>query len=250
MIAGADMMPVPEWCMRTQLLVGEEAMQRLMHSHILVAGLGGVGGYVAELLVRSGVGAMTIVDADTVQLSNINRQLIALQDNMGKPKAELWAERLLRINPELKLTVLNRFIEEGNMDELLGMAQYDFVADAIDSVAPKTALLAACYARKLPVVSAMGAGAKSDPMAIRCDDIGKSHTCTLARVVRARLRKEGIKKGIPVIYSIEKPKTEAVMEIEGERNKRSTAGTLSYLTALFGCHMAGYIIRALCSLNE
>lgn len=236
---------LPEWCSRTELMLGSAAMQRLRASHVLVVGLGGVGGCVAEMLARSGVGRMTVVDADTVQPSNINRQLIATHSSLNRPKAEVWQERLLQINPEIRLTVIPEFITVEGVDELLDAAEYDFVADAIDSVAPKISLLAACYRRQIPVISAMGAGAKKDSMAIRCDDISHTHTCTLARAVRRLLRAEGIIHGIPVIYSTEKPAAHAVIEVQGERNKRSTAGTVSYLPALFGCHMAAHIIQTL-----
>ncbi len=237
--------PLPEWSSRTELLLGSTAMQRLREAHVLVVGLGGVGGYVVEMLARSGVGRMTIVDADTVQPSNINRQLIATHASIHRPKAEVWQERLLQINPEICLTMIPEFITAEGVGELLDAAKYDFVADAIDSVAPKISLLATCYGRQIPVISAMGAGAKKDSMAIRCDDISHTHTCSLARAVRHLLRAEGITRGIPVIYSTEKPASHAVIEVQGERNKRSTAGTVSYLPAIFGCHMAAYIIQTL-----
>lgn len=224
-------------------------MQRLGSSHVLVVGLGGVGGYVAELLARAGVGKLTIVDADKVQASNINRQIIALADNVGNTKASLWGQRLHSINPDLDLTVMEAFLTEETIPTLLETGGFDFVADAIDSVAPKVCLLATCHQHKIPVISAMGAGAKSNPWDIRTADISKSHTCTLAKVVRSRLRQLGIRKGIPVIYSQEKPKKSAVVEIKGEQNKRSTAGTLSYLPALFGCFMAAHIIRQIADLE-
>ena len=151
------------WLERTALLLGEEKLGMLRRAHVLVVGLGGVGAYAAEMIARAGVGRMTVADADTVSVSNINRQLVALRSTVGRPKAEVLAERLRDINPELELTVLNRFIRDEETYALLDAAHYDYVVDAIDTLSPKLALILAALERGLPLVSSMGAGAKTDP---------------------------------------------------------------------------------------
>lgn len=233
------------WNTRTELLFGADQMERLAHSHVLVVGLGGVGAYAAEQICRAGVGRMTIVDADTVNESNINRQLPALHSTLGQPKAEVVARRLLDINPRLKLTVLNEFLRDERTEEVLSATQYDFVVDAIDSLSPKIFLMHYAYTHDIPIISSMGAGAKVDPAQVKIDDLSKSMNCTLAKVVRKRLRPMGVHKGIPVVYSSELPNPDAIVEIENEQNKRSTAGTVSYMPAIFGCYLASYVIRKL-----
>lgn len=233
------------WCQRTALLWGEARLQELQRAHVLVVGLGGVGGYAAEMLARSGIGRMTIVDADIVQPSNINRQLVALHSTIGRPKAEALAERLYDINPDLKLEVVAEFLKDDNMVELLKRTRYDFVIDAIDSLSPKVYLIALTLRHGYPIVSSMGAGAKSDPTQVQVADINRSYNCALARALRKRLRKMGIQRGVPVVFSSELPDEEAVVEISGERCKRSTAGTVSYMPALFGCHLAAYVLKHL-----
>lgn len=234
-----------DWCERTTLLLGEERVARLQGVHVLVVGLGGVGGYTAEMLARSGVGRMTIVDADIVQPSNINRQIVALHSTIGMPKASALAERLRDINPQLKLEVVEEFLKDENMVSLLDRHRYDYVVDAIDSLSPKVYLIALTLQRGYPIISSMGAGAKSDPAQVQVADLSKSYNCALARALRKRLRKLDIKRGLPVVFSSELPDEEAVMEIEGERCKRSTAGTIAYMPAIFGCHLAAHVLRSL-----
>lgn len=231
------------WTERTRLLLGDERVDELAACHVLVVGLGGVGGYASELLVRGGIGRLTIVDADTIQPSNINRQLIATHSRIGEPKARVLAERLRDINPEVELEVIEDFLKDENMVELLDRHRYDFVVDAIDSLSPKVYLIALARERGLPIVSSMGAGAKSDPSKIHQADLAHSYNCTLARALRKRLRKLGISRGVPVVFSSELPDEAAVLEIEGERCKRSTAGTISYMPALFGCQLAAYVLQ-------
>jgi len=220
-------------------------MERLAHSHVLVVGLGGVGAYAAEQICRAGIGRMTIVDADVVNESNINRQLPALHSTLGMPKAEVVARRLLDINPELKLTVLNEFLRDERTEEILSEATYDFIVDAIDSLSPKVYLLFHAYNRKIPIVSSMGAGAKTDPSQVRIADISKTSSCALAKAVRKRLRGMGISKGIPAVFSTEMANPDAIIEIDNEQCKRSTAGTVSYMPAIFGCYLASYVINQL-----
>ena len=233
-----------EWLSRTALLVGESSIARLRQSHVLVVGVGGVGAYAAEMLVRAGVGAMTLVDADCVAESNINRQLIALHSTVGQAKTDVLARRLLDIAPALQLHTEQRYIDPENVDALLD-GNFSFVVDAIDTVAPKTALLLACLRRHIPVVSSMGAGARLDPSAVAYGDIADTCYCGLAREVRRRLRAAGIRRGLKVVFSTEPPSASAVLPSSGERNKRSTVGTISYLPAVFGCYLAAYVIRKL-----
>lgn len=231
------------WNSRTELLLGADRVERLSHSHVLVVGLGGVGAYAAEQICRAGIGQMTIVDADTVSGTNLNRQLPALHSTLERPKAEVVAERLLDINPRLKLTVLNEFLRDERTEEVLSATRYDFIVDAIDSLSPKVFLLYEAVHKGIPIVSSMGAGAKIDPSQVRMADISKSFNCSLARAVRKRLRSKGVNKGIPVVFSTEMPNEEAVVEVDNEICKRTITGTVSYMPALFGCFLASYVIR-------
>ena len=231
------------WNTRTELLLGADRMEQLAHSHVLVVGLGGVGAYAAEQICRAGVGHMTIVDADTVNDSNINRQLPALHSTLGKPKAEVMAARLLDINPRLKLTVVNEFLRDERTEEVLTAARYDFVVDAIDSLSPKVFLIYHALQKGIPIVSSMGAGAKVDPSQVRIADISKTCSCALAKAVRKRLRGMGVSKGLPVVFSTEMANPDAILEIDNEQCKRSTAGTVSYMPAIFGCYLASYVIN-------
>ncbi len=231
------------WNIRTELLFGKERMDRLAECHVLVVGLGGVGAYAAEQLCRAGIGRMTIVDADRVGESNLNRQLPALHSTLGRPKAEVVAERLRDINPELRLTVLNEFLRDERTEQLLVEGHFDYVVDAIDSLSPKVFLLHFAYTHQIPIVSSMGAGAKVDPAQVRIADISKSINCTLARAVRKRLHALGVRKGIPVVFSTEFANMNAVIEVNDEQNKRTTAGTVSYMPAIFGCYLASHVLR-------
>ena len=231
------------WNIRTELLFGKERMDRLAECHVLVVGLGGVGAYAAEQLCRAGIGRMTIVDADRVGESNLNRQLPALHSTLGRPKAEVVAERLRDINPELRLTVLNEFLRDERTEQLLIEGHFDYVVDAIDSLSPKVFLLHFAYTHQIPIVSSMGAGAKVDPAQVRIADISKSINCTLARAVRKRLHALGVRKGIPVVFSTEFSNMNAVIEVNDEQNKRTTAGTVSYMPAIFGCYLASHVLR-------
>lgn len=231
------------WCERTELLLGSDRVGELRRAHVLVVGLGGVGGFATEMLVRAGIGRLTIVDADVVQPSNINRQIVALSTNVGQAKAQVLAERLRTINPDVDLEVIEEFLKDENMIELLDRDHYDYVIDAIDSLSPKVYLIALCVQRGLPIVSSMGAGAKQDPNAVHLADLSKSYNCNLARALRKRLRKMGVVRGVPVVFSSELPDEDAIIEINGERCKRSTAGTISYMPALFGLHLSAYVLQ-------
>jgi len=234
-----------DWQQRTQLLLGEEKMERLRRAHVLVVGLGGVGAYAAEMICRAGVGRMTIVDADTVQPTNINRQLPALHSTVGQPKAEVLAARFRDINPDVELTVLPLFLKDENIPELLDAATYDFVVDAIDTLAPKCHLIVEAMKRHLKIVSSMGAGAKSDITQIRFADLWDTYHCGLSKAVRKRLQKMGVKRKLPVVFSTEQADPNAVLLTDDELNKKSTCGTVSYMPAVFGCYLAEYVIKRL-----
>ena len=236
---------VEDWKQRTRLLLGEEKMERLQQAHVLVVGLGGVGAYAAEMICRAGVGRMTIVDADTVQPTNINRQLPALHSTMGREKAEVLAARFKDINPDIQLTVLPVFLKDDNIPELLDAARYDFIVDAIDTLAPKCYLIAEALKRHIKIVSSMGAGAKSDITQIRFADIWDTYHCGMSKSVRKRLQKLGIKRKLPVVFSTEQADPKAVLLTEDEQNKKSTCGTVSYMPAVFGCYLAEYVIKRL-----
>ena len=222
------------WKERTELLVGAEGLERLFESSVAVIGLGGVGAYAAEMLCRAGVGHLILLDSDVVSESNKNRQLIALDSTIGKPKSAVLAERLKDINPDVRLTLINCYLEEGSIQQLLGAHKVDFLVDAIDTLAPKIALIRYCVESGIPHVSSMGAGAKFDATAVRLADLSKSYNCPLAYILRKKLRKVGISKGFKVVFSEELPRREAIVAVE-ERNKKSNVGTISYLPAVFGC---------------
>lgn len=232
------------WLERTELLLGAEKLSLLRQAHVLVVGLGGVGAYAAEMLVRGGIGALTIVDADNVAVSNINRQLVALHSTVGQPKAEVLAARLRCINPDVDLTVIHEYIRDDAIDRLLDSAKFDYVVDAIDTLSPKVNLIKGSLDRAIPIVSSMGAGAKTDPTLIEIKDISKSHHCPLAHMLRKRLHKLGIRKGFYAVFSPE-PVREGAMILCEETNKKSNVGTISYMPALFGCHCASVVIRGL-----
>lgn len=232
------------WLERTELLLGSEKLEMLRKAHILVVGLGGVGAYAAEMIARAGVGRMTLADADTVGVTNLNRQLIALHSTLGRPKAEVLAERLRDINPAIELTIVNEYIKDEATYTLLDAAAYDYVVDCIDTLSPKLALILAALERKLPLVSSMGAGAKLDPTQLEIKDIAKTHHCPLAHMLRKRLHKAGVYRGFKAVFSPE-PIREGAMIIAEEQNKKSQVGTISYLPALFGIGCASVVIRDL-----
>lgn len=233
------------WKQRTGLLFGEEKMERMANAHVLVVGLGGVGAYAAEMICRAGVGQMTIVDADTVQPTNINRQLPALHSTINREKAEVLAQRFLDINPDIKLTVLPVFLKDENIPELLDASKYDFIVDAIDTLSPKCFLIYHALKRNMKIVSSMGAGAKSDITQVRFADIRDTYHCGLSKAVRKRLQKMGVKRKLPVVFSTEQANPNAVILTEDEQNKKSTCGTVSYMPAVFGCYLAEYVIKRL-----
>lgn len=233
-----------DWLSRTRLLLGEEAVERLQEAHVLVAGLGGVGAYAAEQLCRAGVGEMTIIDGDVVEESNKNRQLPAIDSNLGKSKAGVMAARFREINPDIRLHVFQEFLKDDRMIEVLKMHRYDYVVDAIDTLAPKIFLIYHSIQEGYPIVSSMGSGGKLDPSQVRVADISQSYNCNLARMLRKRLHKLNVYKGVKVVFSSEKVDPNAIILCESE-NKKSNVGTISYMPPLFGCFCASVVIRDL-----
>lgn len=229
---------------RSLLVFADAGLQNLQKAHVLVAGVGGVGGFVAEALARSGVGALTLIDHDRVSASNKNRQIVALDTTVDRYKVEVMAERIQQINPQCKVTIVKDFLPADNMASYL-IAPYSFVVDAIDSLNCKVALISTAYAKGLPVASSMGAGRRIDPSKIILADIAKTHGCALARNVRQRLKKQGIYKNVMTVFSTEVPLAPGPMEaIEGARG-RVLNGTASYMPGLFGLMLAGYVIQTL-----
>ena len=233
------------WKQRTELLLGEDKMARLQSAHVLVVGLGGVGAYAAEMICRAGVGRMTIVDADTVQITNLNRQLPAIHSTLGMFKADVLEARFKDINPDLELKVLPVFLKDENIPDLLDADEYDFIVDAIDTLSPKCYLIYHALQRRIKIVSSMGAGAKSDITQVRFADLWDTYHCGLSKAVRKRLQKMGVKRKVPVVFSTEQADPKAVLSTDDEMNKKSTCGTVSYMPAVFGCYLAEYVIKRL-----
>lgn len=230
------------WLIRSELLLGKDTLEVFKSKRVAVVGLGGVGAYAAEMLARAGIGAMIIVDSDIINPSNKNRQLLAMDSTVGMAKTDVMAKRLLDINPQIELKVINEFITGENIAELLSGEELDYIVDAIDTLSPKIALIKHALDRGVPVVSSMGAGAKLDATKIRIADISKSFNCPLAYMLRKRLRKEGISKGFKVVFSEELPDENAILAVQ-EQNKKSIVGTISYLPAVFGAVCAQVVIR-------
>lgn len=238
------MIDVPHWQERTLLLTGQEKLEKLAKAHVLVCGLGGVGSYATEQLVRAGIGRLTIVDGDTIHETNRNRQLPALVSTHDSFKADVLGERLLDINPDLDLTIIKEYIKDKSIIETLEHG-YDYVIDAIDTLAPKVYLIYHTLQAGMPLVSSMGSGGKLDPSLIKVNDIDETYNCRLAYYIRKRLHKLGIWKGFKAVYSPESVSRSAVAPLEGERNKKSSVGTISYMPAMFGCYCASVVIRDL-----
>ena len=230
---------------KLEIIMGREALDKLADATVLVLGCGGVGSNCCEALARGGIGHFVILDKDVIAPSNINRQLPAVHSTLGRPKAEVLAERFRDINPELELTVMPVYLKDEAIPALLDSAQFDFVVDAIDTVAPKCYLIYHALQRGLKIVSSMGAGAKRDITQIRFADLWETYHCGLSKAVRKRLQKMGMKRRLPVVFSTEQADPSAVILVDDEQNKKSTAGTVSYMPAVFGCYLAEYVIRKL-----
>lgn len=222
------------WTERTEMILGKDGLERLSSSRIAVVGLGGVGAYAAEMLVRAGLGHIVLIDSDCVGPSNINRQLPALHSTVGRRKADVLKERFLDINPDIDIQVCYDYVNEDYLKEDNPLSGSDVVIDAIDTLSPKVALIQYCLEKGIHLVSSMGSGAKLDATSVRIADISQTFQCPLAHMLRKRLHKLGIAEGFDAVFSIEIPRRES-MQIEESRNKKSQVGTISYLPAVFGC---------------
>lgn len=245
----APMDGVPHWLERTELLLGSETLRHLADKHILVVGLGGVGSKACELLARSGIGRFTLVDHDKVDETNINRQVIAFRDTIGRPKVEVVEELLHRINPTIAVETHAAYLSGDNISTLLSAHHYDYILDCIDTLTPKCELILTAHRLGIPIISAMGAGAKLDPRQVSVAPMSKTHICALARFVRKRLRQLEAPRAVfatPCVYSSEPSHAEAIRALpHSDQNKRSIVGTISYMPQLFGLHMAAYVLQDL-----
>ncbi|WP_334125823.1 tRNA threonylcarbamoyladenosine dehydratase [Empedobacter brevis] len=232
------------WQERAELLFKQEGLENLKNSNVLIVGLGGVGSFAAEFIARAGVGKMTIVDGDTVDTTNINRQLPALHSTVGQHKVDVVGDRLMDINPELQLTRINEFLSPERTHEIV-TTDFDYVLDCIDSVTPKINLILAAKRKKVKVISNMGAGGKYQASKVQVRDISKTDVCPLAKNVRKRLKKEGINKGVKAVFSTEVPDESSVKLTDGKNYKKSFYGTNSWMPGLFGLHAAETVIRYL-----
>lgn len=233
------------WQQRTEILFGYDKIERIRKSHVLIVGVGGVGGYAAEMICRAGVGKLTIVDADTVQSTNKNRQIAALDSTIGQLKTEVLAKRYKDINSEVEVIVKSTYLVDENIPQLLDENKYDFIIDAIDTISPKCYLISEAMKRGIKIISSMGAGAKSDITKVQFADLWETYHCGLSKAVRSRLKRMKIRKSLPVVFSTEQADEKAIILTDDERNKKSTCGTVSYMPAVFGCYLAEYVIRRL-----
>lgn len=238
-----------DWLSRSEMILGSEVISRLKESRVLVVGLGGVGAFAAEMICRAGIGKITIVDGDRIHTTNRNRQLPALKSTEGHYKAEIMGARLKDINPELDLVVVNEYIRDERMEEILNIG-YDYIVDAIDTLSPKIYLIYHSLQRKYPIVSSMGSGGKYDPMSIKIADISETSGCNLARMLRKRLHRLGIREGVTAVYSSEGTDKNLVLPSSGEQNKASVVGTISYMPAAFGISCASVVIRDLAGIHR
>lgn len=236
-----------EWLSRTERLIGEDAVNKLKNKHVAVFGVGGVGGYACEALVRSGIGSFDLIDKDTVAESNINRQIIATRDTIGRSKTEVMKERMLSINPDVKVEIHDCFFLPENADEF-DFTKYDYVIDAIDTITAKIELILRCKEAGTPIISAMGAGNKLDPARFKVADIYKTDVCPLAKVMRRELKKRGVKK-LKVVYSDELSIKPAINDEEDNGIRKSTPGSISFVPGVAGLIIGGEVIKDLSGLN-
>ena len=232
------------WLERTELLVQKQGLEKLQNAHILILGLGGIGSYAAEFIARAGVGKMTIVDGDVFDETNINRQLPALQSTIGKSKTSILSARIRDINPNIQLIALEEFLSPERAFEIV-TKDYDYVLDCIDSITPKINLLVAARRKKVKIISSMGAGGKLDATKIKVKDISKTKNCTMARVLRKRLKERKVDKGVKAVYSEEVQIPASVKITDGSNFKKSYYGTISYMPAAFGLQAAAHVVNYL-----
>jgi len=233
------------WLERTVLLIGEEEVKRLQQKRILIVGMGGVGSYAAEFICRAGIGNLTIVDGDTVDITNKNRQLPALSSTVGQSKVAWMGERLMDINPALNLSCIASFQRPDDTRALVAEGAFDYVMDCIDSITPKLFLIEAAVKKGVPVISSMGAGGKTDPWHMHVADISETFMCPFARNLRKRLRKMGITNGVKTIFSSAPVIDSSLKLTDGNNFKKSFYGTISFIPPLFGLLMAAEVVNEL-----
>ncbi len=238
------MSEIPLFLSRMQPLYDERQIKKLMNAHVLVAGLGGVGGYAAEALARAGIGTLTLIDGDKVEVTNINRQLIALHSTLGHSKTELMRRRILDINPQARVEIIDRFAEPDDWAEIF-TEKFDYVLDAIDSLTPKVYLIVEAIKHHIPLISVMGTGGKTKPSKIRISDIANTRDDFFARMVRKRLKKHGIRRGFKAVFSTELQNKSALIYTDNTEYKKSAYGTVSYMPAIFGLYAAAEIINGI-----
>ena len=234
-----------DWLERTKLLIGKDKLEKLSKSNVLIVGLGGVGSFAAEFICRAGIGKMTIIDGDTVDPTNKNRQLPALNSTIGQSKAAVMASRFLDINPDLELRVIDKFQQPEDNINLIKDESFDYVMDCIDSVSPKIYLIKTCYDTNQRFISSMGAGGKLDASTVKVADISKSYNCPFARTIRKRLKRHNIRKGFKVVFNHGELLRDSMKLTDGSNYKKSFYGTISYMPALFGLRMASEVIQDL-----
>ena len=236
---------------RTRMLVGDAGMEKLQNAHVFIAGIGGVGSFTAEALARAGVGTLTLLDNDTVDITNLNRQIHATQKTVGRPKVEVMAERIREINPDIQVHTINAFLLDDNTEAVLGDDGYDYIVDAVDTVTAKLALILYARARNIPVISSMGTANKLDATKFEVVDISKTHTCPLARVMRKELRDRGITSGVEVLYSTALPvKLHTAADAEAGERKKPVPASISYVPSVAGLLLAGHVIQQLLAANS
>ncbi len=238
-----------DWLTRTELILDNEQLDKLKTANVLVVGLGGVGAYAAEMICRAGIGSMTIVDGDRINSTNRNRQLPALKSTEGLAKAEVMGKRIKDINPEINLTIIQEYLKDDRMIEVLETG-FDYVVDAIDTLSPKIFLIYHSLQRKYRVVSSMGAGGKFDPTKVCISDISHTTDCSLARILRKRLHRLGVRDGFTAVYSSEPVDKSKIVATNGELNKASIVGTISYMPAAFGIACASVVLRDIASIGR
>jgi tRNA A37 threonylcarbamoyladenosine dehydratase len=245
---------------RTELLIGSDGLAKLARKKVAIFGVGGVGSFAAEALARGGVGALTMVDHDAVSITNLNRQIHALESTVGRPKVEVMAERLREINPAIRLSLHREFYSAANREELV-TSDLDFVIDAIDTVTSKVDLILRCVEIGIPIISSMGTGNKLNPLCFQLTDISKTHTDPLAKAVRRLLRERGVTDGVQVLFSTEIPRrlepfcpeTESRNQADGPGlniQRRQVPGSISFVPPVAGMVIAGAVIRNLLALGD
>jgi tRNA A37 threonylcarbamoyladenosine dehydratase len=233
-----------EWTERALLLFKEEGLEKLKNANILIVGVGGVGSFAAEFIARAGVGKLTIVDGDVVDITNINRQLPALHSTVGLPKIDVVGDRLMDINPDLKLTKIKEFLSPERAFEIV-TEEFDYVLDCIDSVTPKLNLIIAAKRKRVKIISSMGAGGKMEAAKVKVADISNTENCFLAKAIKKRLKEVKIDKGVKVVFSSEIQDEKSLKITDGKNYKKSFYGTNSYMPGLFGLYAAETVIRHL-----